>query len=144
MKPEHRAQLSKLAPDHLRLLESAKGSTERAGRVSARRARQAAAAVDEEFSIDLSNPQERLTVGDLEDIEDATGIPAFRFFSQMGKSLKGTAALIWVLRRKEDPDFTYEQARNLPMGKVLGAFAEVGRQAKADSGPLDKTASKSA
>lgn len=60
---------------------------------------------------------ENITLGDLADIEDATGISLVGI-DLTKPPMKVALALAWILRRKSDPSFTYEQARNLPVSAV--------------------------
>jgi hypothetical protein len=56
--------------------------------------------------------QENFTLGDMADIEDVMGVP----FNQLdfdNPSIKLTVAFVWVAKRRSDPSFTYEKARNL-------------------------------
>lgn len=57
-----------------------------------------------------------LTLGDIEDVEDAVGKPIAEVFDHM--SAKAITALVWVVRRREDPAFTLDNARALRMGDV--------------------------
>jgi len=54
-----------------------------------------------------------LTLGDIEDIENYAGLA----FSEIGEDKPGVSklrtALVWVLKRKENPNFTIEDARQL-------------------------------
>lgn len=70
---------------------------------------------DDVLNIDLNH----LTVAEIEEIEERTGLP----FDQFGESGKPKGKLLrgiaFVLRRREDPSFTWEEAGNLKV--VLGA-----------------------
>lgn len=71
---------------------------------------------------------ESLTLGDLERIEEATGQPAMEWFRQIqGGSLgaKDLALLVWVVRSREDPTFTLEDARNVRIDELGGGLPPV-------------------
>jgi len=59
----------------------------------------------------------KISVGDMEDIEDVAGVPFQDCFDEDGNPInaKVIKAVIWILRRKGDPSFTLEQARNVEM-----------------------------
>jgi hypothetical protein len=62
-----------------------------------------------ELNIDLSE----LKVSEIEEIEDRLGIPIGEAFGQnkpMGKSLR---ALGFVIQRRDNPEFTWEEAGDL-------------------------------
>lgn len=64
-----------------------------------------------------------LTLGDLEDFELKVGID-FRSISgrQAGElPLKALIALVWLIKRKTNPDYTYEDARNIKI-ETLGTI----------------------
>lgn len=67
---------------------------------------------------------DNITLGDIEDIEDYAGLP----LSDIGEDKPGVAklrtALVWVLKRKENPSFTIEDARKLPSSEVAAIFGE--------------------
>lgn len=58
-----------------------------------------------------------LTIGDLETIEEIAGEPAGRVFSQ-DFSAGTLKALIFVAQRRENPDFTLEDAANVRFGDI--------------------------
>jgi hypothetical protein len=55
-----------------------------------------------------------ITLGDLVEIEELTGKPV----GEVLASAKGIAAAAYVLHRRDDPAFTYEQALALPMADL--------------------------
>lgn len=59
-----------------------------------------------------------LELGELEDFEEATGLD----FTQMkpGKALpvKALTALVWIVKRRTEPDFTIEDARKMKLSTV--------------------------
>ena len=63
---------------------------------------------------------ESLTIDDIEAIEDATGLPFDQVFS--GKAdvpkAKMMRAIVFVLKRRDDPEFTMAQAGRVPVVEV--------------------------
>ena len=53
-----------------------------------------------------------LTLGDLEEIEDVAGKPASALFDG-GMSAKTMQAVVYVLKRRGDPEFTIEDAKRI-------------------------------
>lgn len=119
--PEQMAQLEALAPAHAKIVRATMSQAKPKASGKAK----AAPKVDvAQLTIDLEHFLERLTVGDLEDIERATGVPALAmsFFGGSRSSVSGTAALVWVLRRKDDPRYTYKMAREIPVEDLMAAM----------------------
>jgi hypothetical protein len=150
--PAQMRQLERFAPDHARVVRRMQRSAKAA---KPKRSAQRAEAEAPVLEIDLGNYPDRLTVGDMEDIERATGVPALSmsFFGGPRTAVSGVAALIWTLQRKVDPTFTYKAARELPMPVLLEAMAalrapeaeaEDTDDAEAVGGPLDERALPSA
>ena len=65
-----------------------------------------------------------LTLGDIAEVEEMSG-QSFASLTD-GKSAKGSlmVALAWVIKRKEDPKFSYEDAKQLKMSEIEGLFEE--------------------
>jgi hypothetical protein len=65
-----------------------------------------------------------LTLGDIEDIENYAGLS----FSEIGEDKPGVAklrtALVWVLKRKENPTFTIDDARMLTPDELERIFED--------------------
>jgi hypothetical protein len=65
-----------------------------------------------------------ITLGDIEDVENYAGLP----FGDIGENKPGVAklrtALVWVLKRKENPAFTIEDARALSPNELEQLFAD--------------------
>lgn len=61
-----------------------------------------------------------LTLGELCDIEDKAGADAIQKLTQNPPQVgvRAMAALVWVLRRREDPDFTYEAALDVRVAEL--------------------------
>lgn len=59
---------------------------------------------------------EELTLGELEDLEDFLGVPATKF----GEASQGklTRRLVYLMKRRDDPSFTYEQTANLTQSSL--------------------------
>jgi hypothetical protein len=58
-----------------------------------------------------------LTLGDLADIEDASGV-TLNGMDLTNPPMKVALAFVWVIKRRKDPKFTYEQARNLSASEL--------------------------
>lgn len=80
-----------------------------------------------------------MTVGDLEDFEDTVGTPLLEVFTRLQVSgltalplveLKG---LIWIIRRQDDPAYTFGQTRDIKVPEVLAMEFEVTALAPADA-----------
>ena len=61
-----------------------------------------------------------LTLGELEDIEERTGVNVATLRGGGPPPSKVLTALVWVMKRREDPSFTYEQARELKVTELVG------------------------
>lgn len=61
------------------------------------------------FTFDI----EDLTIAEVETIEDITGMAIDEAFAPGAKRGKIMRAIAFVVKRREDPDFTLEQAGNL-------------------------------
>lgn len=71
---------------------------------------------------------EELTIGDLEDVEQVTGMS----FPEVAAALEGAGealppikivkALIWVTRRKDDPAFTLEDTASMKLSELASVF----------------------
>lgn len=65
-----------------------------------------------------------LTLGDIEDIENYAGLS----FSDIGEDKPGVSklrtALVWVLKRKTDPSFTIDDARNITPDELTAIFED--------------------
>jgi hypothetical protein len=66
-----------------------------------------------------------LCMADLADAMDAAGVDDLTNATG-GAQVRMTAAFAWVVHRREDPAFTFDDALRLPMGSisVVGADAE--------------------
>lgn len=54
-----------------------------------------------------------LTIGEVADIEEATGKSISTLFDGSGSQARTLQAVIWIVRRREDPTLTLEQAGNM-------------------------------
>lgn len=71
------------------------------------------------FSVDS------ITVGDMEDIEEATGKPFGEIINQLTSTngslsvpVKTLKALVWIIYRQEHPDFTLDDARKIKVSEL--------------------------
>lgn len=72
----------------------------------------------------------KLTLADLEDFEEATGADLMELEAELksaktGARMRILAALVWIYRRKSDPDFTLEAARAMPLDEVVEVAEEL-------------------
>lgn len=59
-----------------------------------------------------------LTIGDLEDFEEAAGVSFMQAAESGSMSAKAMKALVWITQRKQDPSFSLDDARNVEVSKV--------------------------
>lgn len=64
---------------------------------------------DETINVNLND----LTLGDLEDVEEAIGGEAMRHLMRGEPSIKAMRALAWVVKRQTDPGFSMDDAKKL-------------------------------
>lgn len=139
-----RRQLQQFAPDHLKVIEA----TERAAAASERKARRQEKRkrtedLPAEFIIDLSTISEELTIGDADDAERISGVAFPLIVAGLSNGrMRGLPALVWVLRRREDPKYTYEQARAIPMARLTELI--VNSEEDEEAAPLGPGASPTA
>lgn len=136
-------QLRQFAPDHLKVVQSMMRQERRAKRDTAK-AMPVEPSDTPELVIDFTNLEERLTLADLEEMERASGVPAISAMTMLGSSAMGLAALIWVLRRRDDPAYTYEQARAISAGALVKMLSSAKADKAADESPLDSSDAPSA
>ena len=69
---------------------------------------------DDTQTIDVN--MEELTLAELEDLEDWLGVPATKF----GEASQGklTRRLVFLMKRREDPSFTYEDTASLTQSSL--------------------------
>lgn len=67
-----------------------------------------------EFTFDL----DKVTVGDIVDIEETVGMPWDDIVDMDVPPTKVVLAMLWVVRRRADPTFTLDDARQLPLSEV--------------------------
>lgn len=63
-----------------------------------------------------------LELGDIEDFEELSGVPLASITRESGLPIKAVRALIYVLKRHDDPEYTFEDARHIKfheMGDIL-------------------------
>lgn len=63
------------------------------------------------------NPK-ALTFGDMEDFETYTGLDLEDVLANGSKSAKVRTAMVWICCRADDPEFTIDDVRKLPMGDL--------------------------
>ncbi len=87
----------------------------------------------------LTLDQDKLTAGDLETIEEYTGVPAgttlhkFASGTTEGLLAKEFVAVLFLAGRQADPNFTLEQAKETPFSAIEVSAPNPTRAAKAAS-----------
>lgn len=67
----------------------------------------------------------KLTLGDLEDFEERTGMQLQEAFADETRvSAKAMITMLWIVRRAENPESTYEDARRIPFSELQGKRLE--------------------
>ena len=61
---------------------------------------------------------ENLTLGDIEDFESASGVSVSALTDGGTLPFKAVVALVWVIHRQVEPDFTLDDARGLRMADL--------------------------
>lgn len=92
--------------------------------------------------IDLAIDIKSLTIGELEDVEEITGmsLQTLRGIDFADPPLKMLRALAFIVGRRTDPAFTQEDARNVK----ITAFGNATPQAPEAAAPVDPTSSPAA
>ena len=84
----------------------------------AKRPRTSAADEPVELRVDIDS----FTIGEIEDVEEACGLSFAtiinRFTDPEGLRGKAVKALVWVLRRREDPSCSLEDVRSMRLSAV--------------------------
>lgn len=65
---------------------------------------------------------DELTLDDIETIEQLTGSPIEQIAADSQPKGKTLKVLIWVMKRRTDPNFTYEQAGKLSFKDAVAMF----------------------
>ena len=73
-----------------------------------------------------------LTLADVADLEEVTGRPVDAIFGDQAGEPKGRIlqALVWVIKRQEDPSFTFEDA-----GRIRFSELKTGTEDEGDEDP---------
>ena len=66
----------------------------------------------------MSFTLEDLTLGDVEEVEKYAGQPLASLADATSNKGRLMTALAWVIKRKEDPKFSIEDAKKMPMGDI--------------------------
>lgn len=61
-----------------------------------------------------------LTLGDLCDIEDAIGDVAASALLRGQMTPKAITAVVWIVKRRDNPEYTFEEARSVPVSALAG------------------------
>ena len=69
---------------------------------------------DTEFTFDL----DKVTVGDIVDIEETVGMPWDDIVDMDSPPTKVLLAMLWIVKRRDNPEFTLEDARDTPLAEV--------------------------
>lgn len=65
-----------------------------------------------------------LTLGDVAEIEELSGQPLAALSDPSLAKGKLMIAIAWVIKRKTDPQYKYEDAKRLTMDEIEGLFEE--------------------
>jgi len=68
--------------------------------------------------VELTINLDDLTIGDMADIEDATGV-ALAGINLKQPPMRLIPALVWVQERRRDPGYTYEMARAIKLTELV-------------------------
>ncbi len=63
-----------------------------------------------------------LTLGDVAEVEELSGQPLSSLGDPNAPKGKLMIAVAWIIKRKEDPKFTYEHAKRLTMDEIESLF----------------------
>jgi len=63
-----------------------------------------------------------LTLGDVAEVEELSGQPLAALGDANAPKGKLMIAIAWIIKRKEDPKFTYEHAKRLTMDEIESLF----------------------
>lgn len=69
---------------------------------------------DETIEFDLEN----LTTGELVDLEEIAGIDHVQMLMKGQATAKALMAIAYLMKRRDDPSFTLEQARQLKLSSI--------------------------
>lgn len=93
-----------------------------------------------QITIDLNS----LTLGDVEDLEEYCGVPIMELEGRLRSNRLSTrmlTGLVWIMRRKTEPEFTIAQARELKFTEFDVAYPKAGADAaEASAGASDGSA----
>ncbi len=63
---------------------------------------------------------EDITLGEIEEIEDYAGLPISEIGNmEMAGTHKLRVALAWIIKRREDPNFTIKDAKNMRASELF-------------------------
>ena len=65
-----------------------------------------------------------LTLGDVEEVEKYAGQPLASLADAESNKGRLMTALAWVIKRKEDPKFSIDDAKKMPMGDITKLLNE--------------------
>ena len=81
-----------------------------------------------------------LDLGELEDLADAAGIDPLALNDGWQPDLKAVRAFVWLLKRREDPAFTLDDARRVKLRELAEMVPPVaGAGAGSDTSPSSAT-----
>jgi hypothetical protein len=64
-----------------------------------------------------------LTIGEVADIEEATGKAIGDLFGEGTSQARTMQAILWIVRRRDEPGLTFEQAGDMTFAEMNEAFA---------------------
>lgn len=66
----------------------------------------------------------KVTLGDIVDIEEVCGLPWDDILDMDGLPTKVLLAMVWVAKRRDNPDFTLDDARQTPVAEIQAMTVE--------------------
>ncbi len=95
-----------------------------------------------EETIEIDLDMDRMSLGDIEDLEDITGQSIRKLGKELTASgedmdIKVMRAIAWIALRKRWPEMTFEDTRDIPFASFIGDALVEGEAA---AGPVDPPA----
>lgn len=75
---------------------------------------------------------DKVTLGDIVDIEDVCGVPWDEIVEMDNPPTKVLLAMVWVAKRRDNPKFTLDDARQTPIADIRAMTVEADPTVAAD------------
>ena len=75
---------------------------------------------------------DKVTLGDIVDIEDVCGVPWDDIVEMDNPPTKVLLAMVWVAKRRDNPKFTLDDARQTPIADIRAMTVEADPTVAAD------------